>query len=186
MVQANQTKVHWLIGGRGRTREVATKRVTPAHLKVADQVWIATAQLHRIYPKREDFRVGEIIEQVEREGLSPKGRGSIRVHINQHCVANFPPNTGTYRMLYSTGSNTRRLFREGDACAPGRKGKILPQRDEIPLRYHVLLDWYVSVYTRKAREHSVDPLVALRGSGKALWSREHADEYVRRLREGWE
>ena len=31
-----------------------------------------------------------------------------------------------------------------------------------------------------------DPLLALRGSGKTLWADEHADEYVRRLREGWE
>jgi len=28
-----------------------------------------------------------------------------------------------------------------------------------------------------------DPLLALRGSGKHLWADEHADEYVRRLRE---
>jgi hypothetical protein len=31
-----------------------------------------------------------------------------------------------------------------------------------------------------------DPLLALRGSGKDLWADEHADEYVRRLREGWD
>lgn len=31
-----------------------------------------------------------------------------------------------------------------------------------------------------------DPLLALAGSGKELWRDEHADEYVRRLREGWE
>ncbi len=31
-----------------------------------------------------------------------------------------------------------------------------------------------------------DPLLALRGSGKKLWADEHADEYVKRLREGWE
>jgi hypothetical protein len=31
-----------------------------------------------------------------------------------------------------------------------------------------------------------DPLLALRGSGKRLWADEHADDYVRRLREGWE
>lgn len=30
-----------------------------------------------------------------------------------------------------------------------------------------------------------DPLLALRGSGKELWADEHADDYVRRLREGW-
>jgi hypothetical protein len=31
-----------------------------------------------------------------------------------------------------------------------------------------------------------DPLLVLRGSGKHLWADEHADEYVKRLREGWE
>jgi hypothetical protein len=31
-----------------------------------------------------------------------------------------------------------------------------------------------------------DPLLALRGSGKKLWADEHTDEYVKRLREGWE
>jgi hypothetical protein len=31
-----------------------------------------------------------------------------------------------------------------------------------------------------------DPLLVPRGSGKELWADEHADEYVRRLREGWD
>ena len=31
-----------------------------------------------------------------------------------------------------------------------------------------------------------DPLLSSRGSGKELWADEHADEYVRRLREGWD
>jgi hypothetical protein len=31
-----------------------------------------------------------------------------------------------------------------------------------------------------------DPLVELVGSGRDLWADEHADEYVRRLRERWE
>jgi hypothetical protein len=35
-----------------------------------------------------------------------------------------------------------------------------------------------------AHKVETDPLLALRGSGKDLWSDEHADEYVRRLREG--
>jgi len=30
-----------------------------------------------------------------------------------------------------------------------------------------------------------DPLLALRGSGKYTWADEHADDYIRRLREGW-
>jgi hypothetical protein len=32
---------------------------------------------------------------------------------------------------------------------------------------------------------SSDPLLALYGSGRKLWADEHADEYVKRLREGW-
>ena len=31
-----------------------------------------------------------------------------------------------------------------------------------------------------------DPLLALIGSGHDLWADEHADDYVNRLREGWE
>jgi hypothetical protein len=31
-----------------------------------------------------------------------------------------------------------------------------------------------------------DQLLALRGSGRELWRDEHADEYVRRLREDWD
>jgi hypothetical protein len=31
-----------------------------------------------------------------------------------------------------------------------------------------------------------DPLLQLYGSGKDLWVDEHADEYVRGLREGWD
>jgi mismatch-specific thymine-DNA glycosylase len=38
----------------------------------------------------------------------------------------------------------------------------------------------------KACRKKNDPLLALRASGKELWADEHADEYVKRLREGWE
>ena len=31
-----------------------------------------------------------------------------------------------------------------------------------------------------------DAILALAGSGRELWADEHADDYVRRLREGWE
>jgi hypothetical protein len=155
-------------------------------IRVADQVWIATALLHRASSERADFRVGEIIERVESEGLAPKSRrGTIRVHINQHCVGNLPPFSGTYRMLYSTGSNTRRLFRKGDPAAPGRKGKMVPKRDEIPERYHHLLDWYAEEYCGHAVRDPEDPLLALRGSGRAVWADEPADDYVARLRATW-
>jgi hypothetical protein len=32
----------------------------------------------------------------------------------------------------------------------------------------------------------IEPLLLLCGSGKRLWATEHADDYVRRLRQGWE
>jgi hypothetical protein len=34
-------------------------------------------------------------------------------------------------------------------------------------------------------EAEKDPLLALVGSGRELWRDEHADKYVRRMREGW-
>ena len=46
--------------------------------------------------------------------------------------------------------------------------------------------WCRELLRRLVGKRSVDdPLLALRGSGKHLWKDEHADEYVRRLREGW-
>jgi len=33
---------------------------------------------------------------------------------------------------------------------------------------------------------SSDPLLSLYGSGRDLWADENADEYVRRLRAGWD
>jgi hypothetical protein len=40
--------------------------------------------------------------------------------------------------------------------------------------------------TRASDPRLFDPLIALRGSGRHLWADEHADEYIHRLREGWE
>jgi hypothetical protein len=39
---------------------------------------------------------------------------------------------------------------------------------------------------KQERAVSAEPLLALYGSGKALWADEHADEYAARLREGWD
>jgi hypothetical protein len=159
---------------------------TNPRLKVADQVWIATALLHRAHPERDDFTVSEIVNQVKTARLSDEYRHSIRVHALQHCVATLPPNPGAYRMLTSTGPSTRRLFRTGDTTAPGRKGKITPHRYEIPAAYHELLDWYASQYDVKPQaDGAPDTLLALRGSGQRLWADERPDAYVARLREGW-
>jgi hypothetical protein len=57
--------------------------------------------------------------------------------------------------------------------------------------YSVLL-WMRREFTEKLRKRTVatpsscDPPLALYGSGKRLWGEEHSDEYVVRLREGWE
>ena len=46
-----------------------TKTTSEAELKVADEVWIATALLHREHPESPDFTVDEIVERAKKEGL---------------------------------------------------------------------------------------------------------------------
>lgn len=157
-------------------------------IRVADEVWIATALLHRENPSRCEFTVKEITDRARREGIHGVLRPGVYRHAFQHCVANQPPNTGTYRMLFATGKLTRRLFRNGDRYHPARQGsKTVPHRDEIPSAYHYLLDWYASEYCAKRAPHKEeDSILALRGLGKEIWADENPDDYVRRLREGWE
>jgi hypothetical protein len=158
-----------------------------ARIKVADEVWIAMALLHREQPLCDDFTIEEIVERVRLERLTPSLRPGVRVHATQHAVANRPPNPGRYRMLFATGRSTRRLFRPGDPSHPERAGsKVVPRRENLPREYRFLLDWYSAEYSRNSLDPENDRLLALQGSGKDLWADEHADEYVRRLREGWE
>ncbi|HXE75491.1 MAG TPA: hypothetical protein VNN18_07645 [Candidatus Xenobia bacterium] len=162
----------------------ATRLRTP-RIKVADEVWIATALLHRENPRRADFEISEIIERVQREGLCDRLRPGVYQHIAQHCVANRPASPGRYRMLFATGRKTRRLFRPGDWSHASRRGaKTVPAREDIPAAYHPLLDWYEKDYAAAGRAQQ-DPILGLRGLGKDLWKGEDPDEYVRRLREGW-
>ena len=63
---------------------------TEQQTKVADEVWIATALLHREQPERKDFTIQEIRERVEREAMTETLRPGVYVHIVQHCVANRP------------------------------------------------------------------------------------------------
>ena len=157
-------------------------------LKVADEVWIAAALLHREHPEARDFAVDEIVERAQREGLHSPLRRGVYVHVIQHCVANRPPNPGRYRMLFETSSGRRRLFRKGDVYHPGREGsKITPEGEDLPSGYKSLLSWYRAWTVAATNNNSnEDPLLLLRGSGKHLWADEHADDYVRRLRKGWE
>lgn len=157
-------------------------------VRVADEVWIAMVLLHREHPERAEFTIDEIVGRVAQENIYGSLRPGVRAHISSHCVANKDPKPALYRMLYATGKHTRRLYRADDAAHPLRSGKIKPSRDEIPERYHNLLDWYETEYFRRATSEVTepDPILALRGAGKEIWQDEHPDEYVRRLREGWE
>jgi hypothetical protein len=157
-------------------------------VRVADEVWVATALLHREHPERPDFTVEEIVERVKTERMSIPFRPGVYVHVVQHCVANRAPNPARYRMIFETAPGRRRLFRKGDPYHPAREGaKITPKRDELPYGYNGLLSWYrdwgLAAVSNPQWE---DPLLALYGSGKDVWEDEHADDYVRRIREGWE
>jgi hypothetical protein len=156
--------------------------------KVADEVWLIVALLHREHPEQADFTIEEIMQRATKEvGRQPLRPGAY-VHVVQHCVANRPPNPGRYRMLFETAPGRRRLFRTGDSYDPAREGsKTIPAREDIPQQYASLLDWYRE-WNRSNVEDRIknDPLLALYGSGKEIWADEHADDYIRRLREGWE
>src|SRR6266478_1256408 len=80
---------------------------TQIALKVADEVWIAAALLHRDHPEAADFAIEEIVRRAEREGLHKPLRRGVYVHVIQHCVANRAPNPGRYRMLFETGAGAR-------------------------------------------------------------------------------
>lgn len=160
-------------------------------IKVADEVWIGVALLHREHPKQADFSVDEIVSRVRQERLTPDLRPGVYVHAQQHCVANLPPNPGRYRMLYATSKSRRRLFRKGDVYDRRRDGsKIVPEPDSLPVKYRGLIDWYHRDYIHRgaslADRIKNDPILALSGSGKHLFGGEHPDHYVKRLREGWE
>ena len=69
-----------------------------------------------------------------------------------------------------------------------RLREVLPEPEHLPKNWFKrVLAWYRG-WCAKGAERAIedDPLRALRGSGKSLWADEHADDYVRRLREGWE
>lgn len=154
-------------------------------IKVADEVWVAMALLHREQPHRESFPVAEIEERLNREGIAGRLRPGVRVHLYQHCVANRRPNPGRYRMLTAVGTE-RRLWRPGDACHADREGaKCHPEPEALPERYRQLVDWYLQEYCGGPLEPPEDPILALRDRGAHLSEGEDPDAYVTRLREGW-
>jgi hypothetical protein len=116
-------------------------------LKVATEVWLATALLHTEHQGQQDFSVKEIIERALKENLGGGFRPGLLIHASTHGVASKPPNPGRYRMLHETERGRRRLFRQGDPAHPYREGgKIRPEKAELPPAYHYLVDWYDRVY----------------------------------------
>lgn len=161
------------------------KTMSTRAVKEADEVWISTALLHRENPDREDFTLIEIRDRAKQEGLTEEFRSGVYRHAREHCVSNFPPAAGKTRMLYATGRLTRRLYRDGDGCHPDRQNyRSYPNRDDIPNRYHELIDWYVSEYAKGTPGNGeADSILELVGLGRGLWADENPDDYVRRLRE---
>jgi hypothetical protein len=160
-------------------------------IKLADRIWLAVALLHRENPSQDDFDREAIRRKLREtglmEGLKPQ---SVAAHLKEHLVANVPPSSTKYLMLYETRKGFLRLFRIGDSIDPGRQSsrpsKHIPKRDEIPADYRSLLDWY-ETWSRQASpvqsfNYEDDPLIRLIGSGKHIWADEHADECVENLR----
>ena len=169
-------------------------------IKVADEVWIATAILHYENPSRTDFSSAEIEQQIREENISGEHRPGSAKHISTHAVAGKPAQPGNYRMLTETGYGRRRLFRDGDKWHESRTGKVVPHRDEIPEKYHYLLDWYGAwsqggsgrgsgpsgstgggLWPPFPKKGRFDGLLRLRGT----WTAGDADEFVRKMREDW-
>ena len=117
------------------------------YIKVADEVWIGCALLHKENSQRIDFTTREIVDRVATENIYENLRPGVQVHVLLHCVANKRPNPGNYRMLYQTRRGYYRLFKSGDIYHPYReKGKIRPEKKDIPKRYWSLIDWYDKDY----------------------------------------
>jgi len=135
------------------------------NILVADEAWIATALLLHEHPNAEDFSLDEIRDRARREFHDD--RPGVWQHIVSHCVASNRPNPAQYRMLHSSGRGRRRLYRQGDPVHPDRKGKMYPEKREIPERYHKLVDWYLNEYNRRQGSSggSNSPAVALQFVG---------------------
>lgn len=165
--------------------------ISTSELRLADRIWLTIAMLQQRSPNAA-FSKTEIREELARSELG-KGTNpaSVNAHLKQHLVANVPPSTGKYTMLFETKVGFLRLYRPGDLIDPQRRSargsKYMPKREEIPPQYHPLLDWYEEEWCRQQSATSAvdwehDPLIQLIGSGKHIWADEHADRYVENLR----
>jgi hypothetical protein len=122
-------------------------------LKVANQAWIAAALLHRAHPERPDFSVDEIRQKAQEE-FGPL-RPGVYQHIGHHGLAKKVPAPARLRFFTETARGRRRLFRPGDPQHEARRlGKTHPRREELPQRYHALIDWYEGPYAHERHSGS--------------------------------
>ena len=156
-------------------------------IRVANEAWLGLALLQHEHPERASFSAREILDRVKQEQATPELRPGVQAHIYLHNVANAEPNSARYRMFYKLADDTYRLFQPTDAAHPARKGKMTPERNELPEKYHYLLDWYEREYCRKqsTTKEEDDPILQMWGVGKEIWADTNADDYVRDLRSNW-
>jgi hypothetical protein len=154
---------------------------------VADEAWLGLALLHREHPDTGSFTAREILDRVKAEQATPEVRPGVQVHIYLHNVANAEPNPARNRMFWKLDDDTYRLYLPGDHAHPMRKGKMKPNREELPEQYHYVLDWYEREYCGKpsVMKEDDDPILQMRGVGKEIWAGTDPDEYVRSLRSNW-
>lgn len=167
---------------------MATLGYVKDHVKVADELFLILALLHRENPQQEGFTVGEMLERAKAEGLGSEPK-SLRAHASGHAAANRPPGkNGKYRMVFVEADGRIRLLRPSDYVHPDRHQKIYPEQSDIPERYHDLLEWAkLRMATGgEVRGRWLEGLFELRGMGKEVWRGVDPDEYVRKLREDWE
>lgn len=167
-------------------------RIASLELRLADRIWLAVATLHQQFPHAAGFSKTEIRQELDKSELgNGTNPSSVNAHLKQHLVANVPPSTGKYTMLFETKFGSLRLYRPSDLIDPQRRSvrgsKCMPKREEVPSKYHPLLDWYEDWCRQQGAPSAAswedDPLIQLIGSGTHIWADEHADEYVDRLRE---
>lgn len=167
-----------------KTKNTTKIRNEKDHLLLADACWIAVALLLREHRSVSAFTAQEIVERLETTKLTSYPRSSIAAHLSQHCVANVPPTSGKYRLLWRENDGRLRLFRHDDFAHPARRGKDRPRREDIPDKYGDLLDWYQQTYSRQSSGSS-DPVLAMVGVGRKAWKGIDPDRYVAELRSGW-
>lgn len=161
--------------------------VARAEITVLDEVFIATALLHRENPGRPDFTISEIVSRADAENVVGKLRPAFRAYVSSHAVANRPPSPNRYGILYATGESKRRLLLEGDDVHPGRTGRMFPHSEDVPIRYRELIEWARKRYGSGGSKPRpwLDGVLQMFGAGEEIWKGEDPDEYVRNLREGW-